>query len=258
LSSTLNRSIHAVRALGSLRFLVRHTQPSDTALAALQRAFDSWPDHDQTLQDLLRERARLIDIAEGGMEPFAPAVARILLHPFVSRIGRLWIASFEPALAIARLPLAERSAAIQRSDAAATYNPQPLWRYRLFGALFGPFPVAVGRMGLSQARQELAARRVAVAIVAVERFRRAHAGAAPASLAALVPAFLAAVPEDPMSMKPLVYRRDADGYVLYSVDANGKDDGGELYGHGAAIAKHVGPQSPRDLGIRVPFSVARH
>jgi hypothetical protein len=128
----------------------------------------------------------------------------------------------------------------------------------MVGALFDPFPMAYAPTGLSQAKQELAARRVAVAAIAVERYRRAHAGAAPASLDALVPAFLAAVPEDPLSLKPLVYRRDADACVLYSVDANRKDDGGELYGHGAAIAKHVGPQSPRDLGIRMPLNVARH
>jgi hypothetical protein len=256
LNSTINRSSHAVRVLGSLRILLRHTQPSDKALTALQRAFDSWPDEDRMLAELLQERARFIEIAEDGMEPFAPAAARFLLQPFAIRSGRVGIAAFEPVIALARLPLAERTATMQRADAA--YRPQPLWRYRLFGALFDPFPVAYAGMGLSRAKQELAARRVAVAGLAAERFRRAHAGAAPDSLAALVPAFLGAVPEDPMSMKPLVYRRDAGGYILYSVDANRKDDGGELYGHGAAIARHVGPQSPRDLGIRVPLSVARH
>jgi hypothetical protein len=256
LTSTINRSSHAARVLGSLRILLRHTQPSDNALAALQRAFDSWPDEDRMLAYLLQERARFIETAEGGMVPFAPVAARFLLHPFVSRSGRMGIVSFEPAIALARLPLAERSAVVQR--AVADYRSQPLWRYRLFGALFDPFPVAFAGWGLSQAKQEVAARRVTVAALAVERYRRAHTSAAPESLGGLVPAFLSAVPEDPFSMKPLVYRRDADGYVLYSVDANRKDDGGELYGHGAAIAKHVGPQSPRDLGIRVPLNVARH
>ena len=46
-------------------------------------------------------------------------------------------------------------------------------------------------------------------------------------------------PCDPFSDRPLVYRRQADGYLLYSVGANGTDDGGVaaewadmLQGHG--------------------------
>ena len=35
-------------------------------------------------------------------------------------------------------------------------------------------------------------------------------------------------------------------------------DAASYHGHGAAVAKHVGPQSPRDLGIRVPLSSQRH
>lgn len=259
LDSALNRSAHAVRVLGSLRILFRHTQPPDQALAALQRAFDSWPDEDQMLPYMLQQRARFIEIAGDGMQPFAPGVARFLLHPFVSRSGRIGITSFEPVIALARLPLAERSAAVQQMDAAwAAYRLQSRWRYRIFGELLDPSPVVYGGWAVSQAKQELAARRVAVATLAIERFRRAHAGTAPSDLGQLVPTFLAAVPDDPFSMQRLVYRRESDGYIVYSVDTNRKDDGGELYGHGAAIAKHVGPQSPRDLGVRVPLTVARH
>ena len=51
-------------------------------------------------------------------------------------------------------------------------------------------------------------------------------GREPASLAELVPALLPAVPVDPYSGKPLVYRLDPKGFVLYSVGPNGRDDGG--------------------------------
>src|SRR5436190_14165381 len=257
LSSTLNRSLHALRVLGSLRILLRHTQPTEKALAALRNAFDSWPDNDRMLPELLQERARFIETAENGMQPYAPALARILFHPFISRSGRNGIASFEPAIAVARLPLADRAAAIQSSAELRAYRPPPLWRFRMAGALFDPFPMAYAPTGLAQAKQELAARRVAVTAIAIERYRRGHAGAPPSDLTALLPAFLPAVPLDPLSMQPLIYRTDVGSYVIYSVDANRKDDGGELYGHGAAIAKHVGPQSPRDLGIRVPVNAAR-
>jgi hypothetical protein len=52
-------------------------------------------------------------------------------------------------------------------------------------------------------------------------------GQPPEKLADLVPDHLTAVPEDPYSGKPLVYRREADKYVLYTVGPDGQDDGGK-------------------------------
>lgn len=48
----------------------------------------------------------------------------------------------------------------------------------------------------------------------------------PDKLDDLAPAYLKAVPGDLFSGKPLVYRPDAKGYLLYSVGVNGQDDGG--------------------------------
>jgi hypothetical protein len=60
---------------------------------------------------------------------------------------------------------------------------------------------------------------------AAERFRRCH-GRWPAELQELVPAYLAAVPQDPFTSRPLLVRRTADGLVVYSVGPDGTDDGG--------------------------------
>ena len=64
-------------------------------------------------------------------------------------------------------------------------------------------------------------------------------GRSPETLAELVPRYLAAIPGDPFSGHPLVYRQRGNGYLLYSVGANGIDDGGAaaewsemLQGHG--------------------------
>jgi hypothetical protein len=66
-----------------------------------------------------------------------------------------------------------------------------------------------------------------LAAIAVNRCQLRH-GKLPSSLEALVPEFLAAVPYDYMSAKPLCYRLKNDGsYVLYSVGLDGKDDGGD-------------------------------
>ncbi len=66
----------------------------------------------------------------------------------------------------------------------------------------------------------------------------------PKELSALAPKYLKEIPLDLFSGKPLIYRPTADGYLLYSVGVNGKDDGGR------------GPlDTPRgdDLSIRVPL-----
>ena len=51
-------------------------------------------------------------------------------------------------------------------------------------------------------------------------------GHAPESLEALVPKYTSEVPLDRFAAKPLHYRREAGGHMLYSVGANGRDEGG--------------------------------
>jgi hypothetical protein len=69
--------------------------------------------------------------------------------------------------------------------------------------------------------------RLHLALVAcgLERHHAAH-GSYPDQLAALVPAFVEKLPHDLFDGQPLRYRRTADGYQLYSIGWNGKDDGG--------------------------------
>jgi hypothetical protein len=54
-------------------------------------------------------------------------------------------------------------------------------------------------------------------------------GSYPAKLDALAPKYLEKIPNDLFSGKPLIYRLEGDGYLLYSVGANGIDDGGASY-----------------------------
>lgn len=72
--------------------------------------------------------------------------------------------------------------------------------------------------------------RIAERTVLAIELHRATQGMLPASLEALVPDVLPAVPVDPFSGKPLVYVVDPDapdGYRLYAVGADGRDDGGD-------------------------------
>jgi hypothetical protein len=61
--------------------------------------------------------------------------------------------------------------------------------------------------------------------LAVERFRRVR-GRLPESLTELAPEFIAAIPADPFDGAPLRYRRLVKGDLVYSIGADGHDDGG--------------------------------
>jgi hypothetical protein len=57
------------------------------------------------------------------------------------------------------------------------------------------------------------------------RLFRQERGRVPERLDELVPKYLAAIPVDPFSNQPLVYRRGDTDYLLYSVGADGEDNG---------------------------------
>jgi hypothetical protein len=68
--------------------------------------------------------------------------------------------------------------------------------------------------------------RSAETALAIERYRLQHQGKLPTDLAQLVPAFLAAVPQDPVDGAPLRYHSLSPGFVVYSVGPDGVDNGG--------------------------------
>ena len=78
------------------------------------------------------------------------------------------------------------------------------------------------KIGMAQSTAQCAA-----TACALERYRLAR-GRYPDTLAALVPQYLAAVPGDVMDGQPLRYRLEGDGFVLYSIGWNMKDDGGQV------------------------------
>jgi len=63
------------------------------------------------------------------------------------------------------------------------------------------------------------------AALVIERFRL-KSGRLPDKLVELAPEFVVAAPEDPFDGQPIRYKKLARGYVVYSVGANGQDDGG--------------------------------
>jgi len=79
------------------------------------------------------------------------------------------------------------------------------------------------------------------AALACERYRLVQ-GNWPPTLSALVPQYLSAIPLDPFSGQPLLYRLLPDGVVIYSVGTNGVDDQGDVLETNG---------SPKDRGTRL-------
>jgi hypothetical protein len=58
------------------------------------------------------------------------------------------------------------------------------------------------------------------------RLYKSRTGRYPERLETLVPGILSEVPIDPFTGKPFVYRREGEGFIVYSLGSNEKDDGG--------------------------------
>ncbi|HTU89104.1 MAG TPA: hypothetical protein VMF69_03310 [Gemmataceae bacterium] len=85
---------------------------------------------------------------------------------------------------------------------------------------------------------------VAFALAAYHR----HHGRYPKNLDALTPKYIDKIPKDLFSDKPLIYRPSDNGYLLYSVGVNGRDEQGRSY--------NDRPQGD-DLTIRMPLPNSR-
>ena len=244
---------NAARQIGSLRILLRHSSPSTAALEALQRAFAEWPDDDGLERDLMLRRARLIELQLQAASPGGVSgVASFVLHPFLLHSLRIQVEQFDGVMAAARLPWPDKLGALSAlAEPRANRDGRTSRR-----TVFGP-PVNVAALSSSPvtAGLQLVARRLALTTLAIERYRRVNGGRPPGELEVLVPAFIPAVPIDPFSGKALVYRVSSGSYLLYSVDANRTDDGGELYGLGSLNPMPL-PRA-RDFGIRVPLTPQR-
>ena len=265
------------RLYGSLRILLNHAMPEAASLQRLQLAFDEWPDDDGVGAELQRQRAQTLGAvwpypADGAswalrLQPgyraaSTEAIAFAVFRPLLTHMLRRQIKPYDEAIAVARQPwpakldsaraLAERYGIEARRAGSRTFLERAI---KAAGTSMGVWQLddalPVGGMNLAR-------RRTVVAVMAVERFRRAHMGQPPASLAALVPEYLQSVPQDPFDGAPLKYRVDAGTYIVYSVDVNRTDDGGALYGFGSGVPgrnRAFRDMSPRDIGIRVPLRV---
>ena len=138
------------------------------------------------------------------------------------------------------LPMHERISALKAiGDRAERTPPIRILFLNIFSSLHHASALDI--------RTRASARSARVAL-AVERFRLEH-GALPDSLDALVPRYIDAIPEDPFTGKPLLYRKlEPAGYAVYSVGEDSTDN------QGLSSSPTVQPYT---TGSDIPFRVER-
>jgi len=151
-------------------------------------------------------------------------------HADLIRIRRS-LDSDEAARAIAELIEAEQAhepiERIHQRDIAFTQRAYG-WQARLSQILADK--QAEGTMARSfkgATDRWLAVGRLLVIDLAIRRYQRDH-GSWPTSLDELARGYLLQVPLDPFSGGPFVYRVESDDFLLYSVNRDGYDDGGQF------------------------------
>ncbi len=103
-------------------------------------------------------------------------------------------------------------------------NPAPDPDFPWYSATTTLILPALAQSRIAMAKLQANAR-VTQTGLALLRHQSAH-GAYPPTLAEIDPTLLAEAPLDPFTGKPLVYRPEGDGFVLYSLGENLTDDGG--------------------------------
>jgi hypothetical protein len=238
------------------------SSPSDAALGDLQGALEASEQRFDAAKILVDFRARLLEAIWGQMygDPRSPHSYRFrpagvgewamrpwLAHQLASDL-RVWAEMIDAA----RRPWPEKVSAVEavRNKYASRYEG-PVRRQGRFVPRSASF-VPDGLRDLDVER--FVGDRASRIAVAITRYRLAHGGTLPARLEELVPEYLAAVPQDPLSGGPMRFRTEPGAYKVYSVGLDRDDDGGDLASElKESIKRGWGRRLIRgqDVGVRV-------
>ncbi|HEV2949877.1 MAG TPA: hypothetical protein VGX70_21040 [Gemmataceae bacterium] len=218
----------AIRALAiqSIERSLAQGEPSEHSMRMLQLLMEDEEKLPLLLIALRGERAvfdRLMESIEKGKTNlkklggfWSGAEEMLFLSGSVKAQRAVMLDIMTENVEAAKLPVEQQEAEFKRIEQSISGRPQLI---RML--------VPAG-MRVEQAYWRSQAQlRAAIVALAVERFRREH-GRWPNSLGELVPDKLPQVYIDPYDGKPLRYRRNKDGVVIYSVGPDKIDDGGKL------------------------------
>ncbi len=240
----------------------RLSAPQAKEMLARLRSLPPWPDCRDAMD--FGERCMALDIlASSVRQNGGPAKGDVELDEMLKRINE----SFNHMIAPYDEPTyAARSAAFLATSTAETEEIMGCFqrykgtagvirmilmsswgRRRLKSRIIANVILAIGIPNLEateRANTEGATRRTLAEIALALAAHRAEKESLPEVIDVLVPGYLPEVPMDVFTGKPLRYRRDGDGYILYSVGEDMRDNGGDAkrdivvrFGNGEAPAK---------------------
>jgi len=140
-----------------------------------------------------------------------------LVRPFLKTDMRRTLPKLFDLEAQALLPYYESRGSLRAQDQQIETLP---WYAFVSKLILGNFEAAF--LKEAQLEATLLAARTGLAC----KLFKNRTGAYPEALDALVPGILNEVPIDPFTGKPFVYRREGEGFIVYSLGSNEKDDGG--------------------------------
>jgi len=193
----------------------------------------------QLSDETLAHIARVCNDSETSPDDLVNACRKEFLWQTNPMMERDW-AKWKEAFAAHEMPLpdsfeeyaAEEKRLHDRLADVANVPPHVALRedYRLESKLAGDSPrvygVILGRKLIENTARENTLLRGLQLRTAIERYTKEQ-GHAPDSLADLRPRFLEELVLDPFSGKPFRYKRTEDGWLLWSIGPNLKDDGGD-------------------------------
>ena len=239
------KAIFVANACQDIHLLLEHAHPSEKSLAKLQDALSQTIPTNTLERMFFAERAYQLEMARNllpdnvasrFLQDKVPPLPERLSLPS-SRWGRLRIrqASVRYLRNMAELIAAARRPWPQPLDATAADAPPPTEKPS--GLL------SSGAVFIRLTAETVALVRCTILTIAVERYRRQY-GELPAALDDLRPAYIDSLPFDPFTGKELLFTRDEQAYVIYSVGANRRDDG-------ASTIRKPDEGTPLDSGLRI-------
>ena len=202
----------------------------DTDLIRLMSIQDPSPWRERLAAAFRGERVLFIEAGRYGLEGAFKDLGSVfegsnwwrnlglwILRPLLKKDMRQALQSFELLEVQAKIPYYQSRDVLRARDRQIKERP---WYAFLSKMMIGDSEAAFMKEAMVEAI--MLTSRTGLAC----RLYKSRNGSYPESLEALIPGILTEVPIDPFTGKPLVYRREGQGFIVYSLGSNQKDDGG--------------------------------
>lgn len=167
------------------------------------------------------------------------------LSQAIGKLSALENRSYREACDLAERVLSEKPSAIKEMDSKSKAGA-----VAKLAIPFGPLHHWIDLIYLERRCQ--AYERMTLLAFALAGYRADHHGEYPKTLAELTPDYIDAIPKDPFTEGDLYYRQEKNGYLLYSVGQNGKDDSGFGRNNMPDSATEEQKKAWDDVSIRTP------